>query len=77
MVDAIAGTADWDLVRVTGSYFVLMDLGFIRGDHINYGQDSQHIDPSQIHYPMAAVYERFPKAQAITLTSVTDTPLPD
>lgn len=57
---------------VTGSYFVLMDLGFIRGDHIKV-QDIKHIDPSQIHYPMAAVYERFPKAQAIALTSVTDT----
>nr|WP_283104128.1 peptidase [Shewanella gelidimarina] len=51
---------------VTGSYFVLMDLGFIRSDHIS-EQSRKKLDASQIKYPLAAVYQRYPNAQTITL----------
>lgn len=54
---------------VTGSYFVLMDLSFIRSDHINVDK-AAYIDSRQINYPMSEVYQRYPNARNIELKSV-------
>ncbi|QQX79784.1 peptidase [Shewanella sp. KX20019] len=51
---------------VTGSYFVLMDINFIRGDYIG-KQSVVHIDAKQIKYPISAVYQRYPDADEISL----------
>ncbi|MDO6620738.1 MULTISPECIES: peptidase [unclassified Shewanella] len=53
---------------VTGSYFVLMDIGFIRSDHVV--SKVEVIDPSQVQYSVGNVYQNYPKAQQISLKSV-------
>ncbi|MFS1437124.1 peptidase [Shewanella sp. 10N.286.48.A6] len=53
---------------VTGSYFVLMDIGFIRSDHVV--SKVEVIDPSQVQYTLSKVYQDYPQAQQISLKSV-------
>ncbi|MCL1047546.1 peptidase [Shewanella electrodiphila] len=54
---------------LTGSYFVLMDIGFIRSDHIVI-ERADKIRASAVKYPIAKVYQSFPEARKITLTVI-------
>lgn len=58
---------------ITGCYFVIMDLGYIRGNHIT-PKESRFISASQINYPISTVYQRYPNAKEIALTLICATP---
>ncbi|WP_247663236.1 peptidase [Shewanella sp. MMG014] len=53
----------------TGSYFVLMDIGFIRSDHITVEKTAK-IDASSVSYPISKLYQDFPEAKKITVKSL-------
>ncbi|MCL1068420.1 PepSY domain-containing protein [Shewanella olleyana] len=53
----------------TGSYFVLMDMGFIRSDHIVVEQTDK-VSASSVSYPIMQVYQDFPEAKKVTLKSL-------
>ncbi len=53
----------------TGSYFVLMDIGFIRSDHIVVEQTDK-VSASSVSYPIIQVYQDFPEAKKVTLKSL-------
>ncbi|WP_394130156.1 peptidase [Shewanella maritima] len=67
---------------VTGSYFVLFDIGFIRSDHITPATQKTlpvasfsvskgiTVTGATEKYPIAQVYQRYPKAQQIHLIHV-------
>lgn len=50
----------------TGSYFVLMDIGFIRSDHIS-AKQPDNIMASAVIYPIGKVYQAYPQAENISL----------
>ncbi len=50
---------------VTGSYFVLMDIGFIRSDHVS--AQAASIDLQQLRYPINQLYQDYPLAQQVLL----------
>lgn len=56
---------------LTGSYFVLMDIGFIRSDHI-VAQQRQPISAAAISYPIAKVSHAYPQAERISLKRLAD-----
>ncbi len=51
---------------VTGSYFVLMDIGFIRSDHMQPKQIAK-IDASKARYPIAELVKNYPQANKVNL----------
>ncbi|WP_285163946.1 peptidase [Shewanella goraebulensis] len=53
----------------TGSYFVLMDIGFIRSDHVAVKQ-ADKISPSSISYPISELYQAYPDAQAVIVKTL-------
>ncbi|ARD24013.1 hypothetical protein SJ2017_3775 [Shewanella japonica] len=53
----------------TGSYFVLMDIGFIRSDHIAV-EKSDKINPLSVSYPISKLYQDFPDAKSINVKSL-------
>ncbi len=54
---------------LTGSYFVLMDLGFIRSDHIKPLQ-VDYLLADQPLYPITKVYLAYPAAENISLKAI-------
>ncbi|MGL4612835.1 MAG: peptidase [Shewanella sp.] len=58
---------------ITGCYFVIMDLDYIRGNHITHNKP-RFIPASQIDYPISTIYQRYPKAKEISLILLNDTP---
>lgn len=54
---------------ISGSYFVFLDLGFIRGDHYR-PQQSSPLHSEQISYPLAEVLKRYPDAHGVRLTNL-------
>ncbi|WOT04863.1 peptidase [Shewanella youngdeokensis] len=52
---------------VSGSYFVLFDIGFIRSDHVT--AKVQQINTNQLQHPIAKVYQAYPSARSISLVS--------
>lgn len=57
---------------LTGSYFVLMDLSFIRSDHVR-AQYMSNIVPSKVTYPISEVYQRYTNADEILLKVMANT----
>ena len=51
---------------LTGSYFVLMDLGYIRSDHIK-AAEVDYLAAGGLGYSIKEVYQRYSKAEAISL----------
>ena len=54
---------------LTGSYFVLMDLGFIRSDHIKPLQ-TDYLQADKVLYPITKVYLAYPAAESISLKAI-------
>lgn len=54
---------------LTGSYFVLMDLGYIRSDHVK-PVKVDYLSLSEFNYPVADVYRRYPQAETISLKNL-------
>ena len=54
---------------LTGSYFVLVDLGFIRSDHIK-PEQVDYLLAGELAYPISKVYQRYPNAETISLKAL-------
>ncbi|QIZ77279.1 peptidase [Ferrimonas lipolytica] len=57
---------------ISGSYFVWMDLGYIRGDH--YRQQPLQLNSIQLNYPLAKVLAQHPNADQVELVTVAQHP---